>query len=173
MLLTYSASSLTFDDSTFSERVRRAVLRRTSRDASRIESRREQSFLAPLMTNLDRSIRYAGVLSASLDAYLNEWTVMTTVVGEDDADGIATTKPSLVVPVLSLADRSVAASARVERRVRHLRAHASASRTVIAAVRAAVPILRDIVGVDVRVGVGRSIVERAVVPPSRPDARAS
>jgi len=166
MLLTHSTSSLMFHDLTLSARIRRAVLRRTSREASRIERRREQSFLAPLTTNLDRSIRYAGVLSASLDAYLNEWTVVTTVVGEDDADGIATTKPPVVVPVLSLADRSVAASARVERRVRHLRAHASASRTVIAAVRAVVPILRTIVGADVRVGVGRSIVDRSVVPPA-------
>ena len=151
MLSTHSTSSLMFHDLTSSARIRRAALRRTSGEASRIERRREQSFLAPSTADPDRSIRYAGVLSASLDAYLNEWTVVTTVVGEDDADGIATTKPPVVVPVLSLADRSVAASARVERRVRHLRARASASRVVIAAV---------------RVGVGRSVVDRAVVPPA-------
>ena len=150
-LLTHSTSSLMFHDLTLSARIRRAVPRRTSGEASRIERRREQSFLAPSTTNPDRSVRYAGVLSASLDACLNEWTVVTTVVGEDDADGIATTKPPVVVPVLSLADRSVAASARVERRVRHLRARASASRTV---------------GAAVRVGVGRSVVDRAVVPPA-------
>ena len=100
-LLTHSTSSLMFHDLTLSARIRRAVPRRTSGEASRIERRREQSFLAPSTTDPDRSVRYAGVLSASLDAYLNEWTVVTTVVGEDDADGIATTKPPVVVPPAS------------------------------------------------------------------------
>ena len=104
MLSTHSTSSLMFHDLTSSARIRRAALRRTSGEASRIERRREQSFLAPSTADPDRSIRYAGVLSASLDAYLNEWTVVTTVVGEDDADGIATTKPPVVVPVLSLVE---------------------------------------------------------------------
>ena len=104
MPLTHSTSSLMFHDLTLSARIRRAALRRTSGEASRIERRREQSFLAPSTTNLDRSVRYAGVLSASLDAYLNEWTVVTTVVGEAAADGLATTKPPVVVPVLSLVE---------------------------------------------------------------------
>ena len=155
MLLTYTASTLAFEESTFRADARETAgtVRRARRADGGVANRKPPRAKLARAVDDQRAIE-AFATPASYDAGLGRRNVpqasgpsLTTLsfMAKTPARErwIATTRAFPRRP-RPRPRRPLRRRERVdvERRVRHLRAHASASRTVIAAVRAAVPNLR-------------------------------